>query len=72
MTLPTLHHPTMNQSRSDYQTIGGLDQSDSRLNKSRLLEYGGYANEMTNMSQYKQNVKYGLDHGHLPNIKQND
>ena len=62
----------MNQSRSDYQTIGGIDQPDSRLNKSRLLEYGGYGNEMTNMNQFKTNVKYGIDHGHLPNIKQND
>jgi hypothetical protein len=71
--LPSLLHPTMVQSRSDYQTLG-LDQGgDSRLNRSRLLEYGGYANEMTNMNQYKQSTnKYGMDHGHLPNIKQND
>ena len=70
MVLPSLLHPTMVQSRSDYQTLeqGG----DSRLNRSRLLDYGGYANEMTNMNQYKQNAKYGMDHGHLPNIKQND
>ena len=70
MTLPSLH-PTMVQSRSDYQTLG-LDVSDSRLNKSRLLDYGGYPNEMSQYKQQQQTVKYGMDHGHLPNIKQND
>lgn len=44
--LPTLHHG-VNQSRLDYQTISdnrsnnnGIDTSESRLNKSRLLDYG--------------------------------
>lgn len=44
--LPTLHHG-VNQSRLDYQTINdnrsnnnGIDTSESRLNKSRLLDYG--------------------------------
>lgn len=44
--LPTLHHG-LNQSRLDYQTINdnrsnnnGIDTSESRLNKSRLLDYG--------------------------------
>ena len=44
--LPTLHHG-LNQSRLDYQNISdqrsnnnGIDTSESRLNKSRLLDYG--------------------------------
>jgi hypothetical protein len=72
MMLPTLHHT--NQSRNDYQTITGMDQADSRLNKSRLLDYSSYTSD-TNSNQYKanQNKTYGhIEHGHLPNIKQND
>jgi hypothetical protein len=48
--LPTLHHGvTINPSRLDYQQIDNrsnnlnvqnIDQSESRLNKSRLLDYG--------------------------------
>jgi hypothetical protein len=43
--LPTLHHG-LNQSRLDYQSINdnrsvnNNDTSESRLNKSRLLDYG--------------------------------
>ena len=44
--LPTLHHG-LDQSRLDYQSISdnrsnnnGIDTSESRLNKSRLLDYG--------------------------------
>lgn len=48
--LPTLHHGVSlnNQSRLEYQSnnlntnqISILDGSDTRVNKSRLLEYGG-------------------------------
>ncbi len=80
MVLPTLHHA--NQSRTDYQSITGMGdhQSDSRLNKSRLLDYSGYTND-TSTNQYKPTnpnkqtyagVGGAGEHGHLPNIKQND
>ncbi len=94
--LPTLHHGvSINQSRLDYQQIGNdnrsnnlnvqsIDhQSDSRLNKSRLLDYNGngggggatsnYSNEHLQQQQTKVQNKYGSDnYSHLPHIRQND
>ncbi len=92
--LPTLHHGvSINQSRLDYQQIGtdirlnnhniqSIDQPESRLNKSRLLDYasnnggGGatsnYSNEHSNQQSKSQN-KYGSEnYSHLPHIRQND
>ena len=95
--LPTLHHGVgVNQSRLDYQSIVSdnrnsninninIDTSDSRLNKSRLLDYGNnltgptgnYSNEhilLPNQQQQsnKGQSKYGSDYSHLPNIRHND
>lgn len=89
--LPTLHHGVgMNQSRLDYQSIGNdarnsninnmsnLDTSESRLNKSRLLDYGqpsNYSNEhllQQPANSKAQNNKYASDYSHLPHIRQND
>ena len=97
--LPTLHHGvSINQSRLDYQQIGidnrstnlniqSIDQSESRLNKSRLLEYGNaagnnggatsnYSNEhmlANNQQPIKGQSKYGSEnYSHLPHIRQNE
>jgi hypothetical protein len=61
--------------------MNNLDNSDSRLNKSRLLDYGGnlsnnYSNEhlhgMQNQSIKGAN-KYNSEYNnHLPHIRQND
>ena len=88
--LPTLHHGVINPSRLDYQQIDNrsnnlniqsIDQSESRLNKSRLLDYGtgnnagatsNYSNEHTQQQSKNQN-KYGTEnYSHLPHIRQND
>jgi hypothetical protein len=80
--LPTLHHGVggLNQSRLDYQpmlndnrnsNINNLDTSDSRLNKSRLLDYGSNYNDHQQPQQSKAN-KYQSDYSHLPHIRQND
>lgn len=92
--LPTLHHG-VNPSRLDYQQIdnrsnnlnvASIDQSESRLNKSRLLDYGtnnngggggggatsNYSNEHIQQQPKNQN-KYGSEnYSHLPHIRQND
>ncbi len=94
--LPTLHHGVgLNQSRLDYQSIvndnrnsnitnvNNIDTSESRLNKSRLLDYGSnltgpggnYSNEhlmLPNQQQSKGTNKYGSDYSHLPNIRHNE
>ncbi len=90
--LPTLHHGvSINPSRLDYQQIDNrsnnlnvqtLDQSESRLNKSRLLDYGtggngggatsNYSSEHVQQQSNKPN-KYGSEnYSHLPHIRQND
>ena len=84
--LPNLYHGAgvINQSRLEYQQsdnrnqIGvNTDASESRLNKSRLLEYGGgmnYSNEHMHMSNQptKGANRYASDYAHLPNIRHND
>ena len=93
--LPTLHHGVgINQSRLEHQSIVNdnrasnlnSDVNDTRLNKSRLLDYGGnlggggggagYSNNNDHMllagQQAKGTNKYGSDYSHLPQIRQND
>lgn len=71
MMLPTLHHPSLNQSRSDYNSIGiNNDQSESRL-KSRLDGYGIYTMASNDPTIVYKTNKHSLER-HLPNIKQND
>lgn len=76
--LPTLHHGVAlnNPSRLDYQSINEarnmnqlnnnmMDPSDSRINKSRLLEYGGGGGGGGGGA-----VSYSNEHLHMPSQQQ--
>ncbi len=79
--LPTLYHG-VNQSRLDYQSIindnrnsniNQIDTSDSRLNKSRLLDYATYTNEhISNQPTNTKGASNKYDYSHLPHIRHND
>ena len=69
--LPTLHHGVTlnNQSRLEYQSnnlnsnqLSMLDGSDTRINKSRLLEFGGGNGAGTNGAATSSN--YTNEHLH--------
>jgi hypothetical protein len=69
-----------NSNNNHTMNSNNLDTSDSRLNKSRLLDYNNmgpmnYSNEhllISNQQHSKAQNKYGSDYSHLPHIRQND